>query len=109
MAEIDYGAVDGASGKGIILFVKPSYHGCEGAGVMSYAKANPRFPHESTADQWFGEAQFESYRALGFEIMDSILAGAYAKIPKSDAIDLADIFTVLLDRVSRRTEGLKGA
>src|SRR3954453_5079887 len=23
------------------------------------------FPHESTADQWFSESQFESYRKLG--------------------------------------------
>ncbi|PJI37172.1 hypothetical protein CTI14_67030, partial [Methylobacterium radiotolerans] len=25
---------------------------------------SPAFPHESTANQWFSESQFESYRAL---------------------------------------------
>ena len=43
-------------------------------GVRSYAIANPDFPHQSTADQFFSELQFESYRALGFEITDGILA-----------------------------------
>ena len=34
------------------------------------------FPHESTANQWFGEAQFESYRALGVHTLDEVL-GAF--------------------------------
>ena len=33
--------------------------------VQSYSSLHPRFPHETTADQWFDELQFESYRALG--------------------------------------------
>lgn len=33
--------------------------------VWHYAKLHAKFPHESTADQWFDELQFESYRALG--------------------------------------------
>jgi len=31
------------------------------------------FPHESTADQWFKESQFESYRALGYHVADMAL------------------------------------
>lgn len=59
---------------GHILYIKPAYHGTiEGAGVRSYAIANPDFPHETTADQWFTESQFESYRSLGFEIAEEIL------------------------------------
>jgi hypothetical protein len=33
--------------------------------VWRYADQHPTFPHQSTADQWFDELQFESYRALG--------------------------------------------
>jgi len=33
--------------------------------VWHYSNLHPRFPHETTADQWFDELQFESYRALG--------------------------------------------
>jgi hypothetical protein len=33
--------------------------------VWHYSDLHKTFPHESTADQWFDELQFESYRALG--------------------------------------------
>jgi len=35
------------------------------ADVWRYYRQHQTFPHESTADQWFDEYQFESYRALG--------------------------------------------
>src|SRR5262249_8443054 len=40
--------------------------------VYSYAQAVQAFPHESTADQWFSESQFESYRALGLHVIEQI-------------------------------------
>jgi hypothetical protein len=51
--------------------------------------ANLDFPHQSTADQWFSESQFESYRSLGFEIMEGMLTRAgqhepYASEPTLD-------------------------
>ena len=58
---------------GYILYVKPGYHGTESAGIVGYAKTHEAFPHETAADHSFSESQFESYRTLGFEIMDSIL------------------------------------
>ena len=36
--------------------------------VVNYARANPGFPNQSTVDQFFDEAQFESYRQLGLHI-----------------------------------------
>jgi hypothetical protein len=75
---IDYASADGTEegcANGYILYVKPAYHGTEGAGIRSYAAANPTFPHESTGDQWFTESQFESYRSLGLDIMSSVLRG----------------------------------
>jgi len=33
--------------------------------VLAYANANRHFPHDTTANQWFDEAHFENYRALG--------------------------------------------
>ena len=36
--------------------------------IARYKKTHPDFPHQSTADQFFDEAQFESYRALGYEV-----------------------------------------
>ena len=53
---------------GVILYIKPSLTGQEMADVLNYRKTEKSFPHESTADQWFDEAQFESYRTLGYQI-----------------------------------------
>lgn len=36
--------------------------------VLNYFKNNPTFPHQSTADQYFDEVQFEAYRMLGEHI-----------------------------------------
>jgi hypothetical protein len=36
--------------------------------VWQYSEKHQTFPHQSTADQWFDELQFESYRDLGQHI-----------------------------------------
>jgi hypothetical protein len=79
IGEIDYKTApegSAASENGYILYIKPGYHGTESAGIVAYATANAAFPHETTADQFFSESQFESYRTLGFEIADGILRDA---------------------------------
>jgi hypothetical protein len=68
LGTIDYPAADRAGKKGVIVYLKPAYHGIESASIRSYAMANGDFPHQSTANQWFSESQFESYRKLGFEV-----------------------------------------
>ena len=75
IGEIDYQTADNSieSKNGVVLYVKVGYHGTESADVRSYAMANLDFPHQSTVNQWFSESQFESYRSLGFEIMDGLL------------------------------------
>ena len=72
---VHYREADGGGEDGIILYLKPSFHGnrIHNVGIRNYAAANPDFPHQSTGDQWFSEAQFESYRALGFETADGVL------------------------------------
>ena len=57
---------------GIMLYIKSSMTGDEPTDVLSYAAQNKDFPNQSTADQWFDESQFESYRALGEHIIRSI-------------------------------------
>jgi hypothetical protein len=57
---------------GRLLYIKPSYLGTEPPSVRSYAESNPAFPHEPTSDQFFGESQFEAYRALGEYIIQTI-------------------------------------
>lgn len=50
---------------GLLLVIKPVLCGDEPVDVAQYARSHPEFPHESTADQFFGEGQFECYRRLG--------------------------------------------
>jgi hypothetical protein len=59
----------------LLLYVKPGLlnDGHEPADVKQYATLNPAFPHESTGDQFFDEAQWESYRCLGEHIGRSVL------------------------------------
>jgi Patatin-like phospholipase len=67
---------------GYILYIKPGYRGTESPGIVAYANANAAFPHETTGDQFFSESQFESYRTLGFEIMDGVLRHAEENVGK---------------------------
>jgi hypothetical protein len=50
---------------GVLLLLKPAMVGGEPADVQQYRSRNPAFPHESTGDQFYSEAQWESYRRLG--------------------------------------------
>src|SRR5262249_23975113 len=49
----------------------------------NYAKRNNDFPHETTANQFFSESQFESYRMLGSHVIDDIIAKAAEKLNKT--------------------------
>ena len=60
---------DGA--QGLLLYFKSSVTGDEKDYILDYKRRNPTFPHETTADQFFTEEQFEAYRALGFHILKS--------------------------------------
>ncbi|TXS90762.1 hypothetical protein FV139_17440 [Parahaliea maris] len=68
LGTIHYG--DGETGQ--LLYIKLSYTGDEPATVRAYRELQPAFPHESTADQFFNEAQFEAYRALGEHIVEEL-------------------------------------
>lgn len=58
---------DGVVGtdKGTIVYLKPSLTGDETSDILQYRQRKSDFPQESTGDQFFDEAQFESYRRLG--------------------------------------------
>ncbi|HLE83350.1 MAG TPA: hypothetical protein VJG13_03345, partial [Thermoanaerobaculia bacterium] len=55
-----------------LLYVKPSLFGDEPEDVLDYHRQHPDFPQETTADQFFDEAQWESYRRLGQHIAEKI-------------------------------------
>jgi hypothetical protein len=62
----------------LLLYVKASLNGDESADILHYHVEHPDFPFENTADQFFGESQWESYRRLGEHIGDTVLGPADA-------------------------------
>jgi hypothetical protein len=68
LAEITY--ADQTKGK--LLYIKPTIVGAEPADVLHYHSEHAEFPHEPTTDQFFDEAQWESYRTLGQHIADAL-------------------------------------
>lgn len=56
---------------GWLLYMKSSITGDEPEDVHQYHAGCSAFPHESTADQFFSESQFESYRQLGLHVVRS--------------------------------------
>lgn len=88
---IGYQAIDGPSAKdGVLIYIKPSLTGNEPRDVMNYAQQNSAFPHQPTSDQWFDESQFESYRRLGYHVVDEIAQsgkGAYSLQHFTDAVN----------------------
>ena len=58
--------------KGVLVYIKTSLTGDESEDLLAYRRGKPDFPDESTADQFFDEAQFESYRKLGEHVGNGI-------------------------------------
>lgn len=72
-----------------LLYIKPNLIGGEPADLANYRTTRRQFPHQSTADQWFDESQFESYRKLGHHIGRSVLASASEEAARRAAADAA--------------------
>lgn len=53
---------------GVMLWIKPSVSGDEDKDIIGYQSSHDTFPNETTLDQFFDEAQWESYRKLGRHI-----------------------------------------
>jgi hypothetical protein len=77
---------------GYLIYIKSSLTSDEDVGIAQYHSAHPEFPHESTADQFFSEDQFEAYRRLGHHIAERTFRGA-----ENEASDLFVIASKLFD------------
>lgn len=75
IGKIDYSLVDPKAENGILVYLKTSLTGDEPADVLNYRRDHADFPHQTTADQWFTESQFESYRRLGEHVVDHLFGG----------------------------------
>ena len=85
IGRVFYSRVDRDGKDGLLVYLKSSLTGDEPTDALRYAAANPEFPHQSTADQWFDESQFESYRVLGYHIVQNVF------LPLGDADTIAKL------------------
>lgn len=67
-------STDRESGKGLLIYLRPTFYGNEPIEITGYAKQNLSFPHQSTGDQFYDEQQFEAYRSLGILTMNHVLS-----------------------------------
>ena len=59
-----------------IIWIKPRLLRDMPSDLLGYGAANPQFPQQPTGDQFFDEAQWESYRKLGEIAMTRLLASS---------------------------------
>ena len=59
----------------------------QNAYIAYYKANNPAFPHESTADLFYDETQFECYRALGYKVAKSVFESDDTARPQTIAIE----------------------
>ena len=89
VGKIRYSCIDDGAKDGFLLYIKPTVYGREPRDVLEYKKSHPVFPHQSTADQFFDEPQFESYRVLGSYIMDQMCGSGHDDLTLNQAISNA--------------------
>jgi hypothetical protein len=92
VGRIDY---PGEPEPGYLLYLKSSCTGDEDEVIGEYRHRSPTFPHESTADQFFNEGQFEAYRALGEHIGQQAIEALGASRPASTGFTFAELATGL--------------
>jgi len=89
IGDIQYSRRDPSLEDGKLLYVKPAiFAHDEPIDVRNYGRTNPKYPHESTTDQWFSESQFESYRALGEHIVWTVSGTTGAQPAPATIADL---------------------
>jgi hypothetical protein len=62
---------------GLLLYIKPTLVGDEPIDVLQYHSDHAEFPQETTADQFFEEEQWESYRRLGVHMGEKLFGAGY--------------------------------
>jgi hypothetical protein len=81
---------------GYLLYLKLSLTGNEGEFIRRYRSDDPAFPHDSTANQFFTETQFEAYRSLGEHVGDKLfLRAIVGSLADSTNIDIEPWFAAL--------------
>lgn len=85
---------------GYLLYLKLSLTGNEGEFIRRYRTDDPAFPHDSTANQFFTEAQFEAYRSLGEHIGDKLfLRALVGELATSKNVNVEQWFDAMIENL----------
>jgi hypothetical protein len=98
IGRIRYSCIDGNVQDGLLIYIKPAVYGREPGDVLEYKRSHPTFPHQSTADQFFDEPQFESYRILGSHVIDEMCNSDY------DDFDLDQVIDSVVDKLIDKSD-----
>jgi hypothetical protein len=83
---------------GVIVYIRPTILKNDNdlpADVRQYKLENEGFPQQTTVDQWFDEAQFESYRQLGYHC-------AMAAFGKIGFIEGMEVYNRALEKLRKK-------
>jgi hypothetical protein len=78
IGSVRYDDVDNGQVPGVLVYIRTSMTGDEPADILNYASVNKQFPYTTSANQFFDESQFESYRALGDHVARVVFEDAKA-------------------------------
>jgi hypothetical protein len=111
IGKITYGAehahvlgMDDHDREGVLIVIKPQVLDVgESADVRQYRLQNNKFPQQITSDQWFDEAQFESYRKLGETSVRTFLAKLEPELKPfaEESFAAADVKTFFADAYAK--------
>jgi hypothetical protein len=78
VGRIRYDEVDEEAVPGLMVYLQATLTGDEPPDLLQYVSRHPSFPRQSTLNQFFDEAQFEAYRALGHHVATQVFGEAAA-------------------------------
>ena len=75
--------------EGTLLYLKSSLTNSDRQDIQAFAREQGAFPHDSTANQFFNETRFESYRALGEDVFNSVVTEVTEKLSEHRGVPVA--------------------
>jgi hypothetical protein len=79
LARVNYDCREEA--ESCLIYIKPTIVGDEPLDVLQYHVEHASFPQETTVDQFFDEAQWESYRRLGEHVAAEVFKAPEGETP----------------------------
>jgi hypothetical protein len=80
-ASLGLHAPNEAARTGRIIWIKPLVTASDPVDARQYSRQNREFPQQTTMDQWYDEAQFESYRKVGYDSIMNVMPVAAPAVP----------------------------